>query len=95
MNRKNWSWRALLVVAFGLILHSQMFAQQSPWGSAATKLAEEFTGPIARGFSLVAIVIGGITLAMDSGSSKRAVGALIFGIGMALMAVQFMTWLFV
>ena len=71
-----------------------LFAQSSPWGNAATKLATEFSGPIARGFSLVAIVIGGLTLAFSDGGGKRTLGGLIFGLGMALGAAQFMTWLF-
>lgn len=71
-----------------------LLAQSSPWGNAATKLATEFAGPIARGFSLVAIVIGGLTLAFSDGGGKRTLGSLIFGLGMALGAAQFMTWLF-
>ncbi len=82
----------MLCVTFCLFA-SPLFAQ-SPWGNAATKLATEFSGPIARGFSLVAIVIGGLTLAFSDGGGKRTLGGLIFGLGMALGATQFMSWLF-
>lgn len=84
----------LLVTSIATLLALPIHAQQSPWGGAATKLADEFTGPIARGFSLVAIVVGGLSLAFSEGSGKRAIGGLVFGIGAALGAVQFMTWLF-
>lgn len=80
----------LLVLALTLGL----MAQQSPWGNAATKLGSEFTGPIARGFSLVAIVVGGLTLAFSEGGGRRTIGGLVFGLGLALGAAQFITWLF-
>jgi type IV secretion system protein TrbC len=85
-----------IALSFTLLLSSSLglFAQQSPWGSAATKLATEFTGPIARGLALVAIVIGGLTLAFSEGGGRRAIGGLIFGLGMALGAAQMVTWLF-
>ena len=78
---------------FGIVAVS-LWAQQSPWGMVAKKMGDEFTGPIVRGFSLVAIVIGGLTLAFSDGGGKRTIGGLIFGLGMALGAAQFMTWLF-
>ena len=88
------SWPLGRIAAIVLILGFPVYAQQSPWGNVATKLATEFSGPIARGFSLVAIVLGGITLAFSDGGGKRTLGGLIFGLGMALGAAQFMTWLF-
>ncbi len=92
MKKTGFKYCAFLILC-GLTIPS-LFAQQSPWGNAATKLATEFSGPIARGFSLVAIVIGGLTLAFSDGGGKRTLGGLIFGLGMALGAAQFMTWLF-
>lgn len=67
---------------------------QGPWGRAADTIAIEFTGPIARGFSLVAIVVGGLQLAFSDGGGKRTIGGLVFGLGLALGATQFLTWLF-
>ena len=66
----------------------------SPWLQAVTVLQTAFTGPIARGLSLVAIVIGGLMFAFGEGGSKRALAGLIFGVGMAIGAVNFMQWLF-
>ena len=82
---------AVLIVA---LLVVPLHAQQSPWGNAATKLGQEFTGPIARGFALVAIVVGGLTIATSDGGGRRTIGALVFGLGLALGAAQFVTWLF-
>ena len=67
---------------------------QSPWEDAVSKLQASFTGPIAKGLSLVAIVIGGLTFAYSEGGSKKQFAGLIFGIGMAVSAASFLSWLF-
>ena len=67
---------------------------QSPWEDAVSKLQVSFTGPIAKGLSLVAIVIGGLTFAYSEGGSKKQFASLIFGIGMAVSAASFFSWLF-
>jgi type IV secretory pathway VirB2 component (pilin) len=85
----------LLVLILGLLWPMPVLAQQSPWGQAVEKLSLEFTGTIARGLSLVAIVVGGLVWSLDeSGGSKRMLAGIVFGCGMALGAVQFMAWLF-
>ena len=65
-----------------------------PWEDAITTLATTFTGPIASGLALVAIVIGGLMFAYGEGGSKRALAGIVFGLGMALGAANFVTWLF-
>ena len=72
-----------------------LFAQgQSPWENAVQVLQTAFTGPIARGLSLVAIVVGGLMFAYGEGQSKRTMAGILFGVGMAIGAVNFMAWLF-
>ena len=66
----------------------------SPWESAVLVLQTAFTGPIARGLSLVAIVVGGLMFAFGEGDSKRMLAGIVFGIGMSIGAVNFMAWLF-
>ena len=75
-------------------LPQMLLAQVSPWLQAVTVLQTAFTGPIARGLSLIAIVVGGLMFAFGEGGSKRALAGLIFGVGMAIGAVNFMNWLF-
>jgi type IV secretion system protein TrbC len=70
------------------------FAQASPWENAVTQLQTSFTGPIARGLSLVAIVIGGLMFAYSEGAAKKTFAGILFGCGAALAANNFMTWLF-
>ncbi|MCY4586737.1 MAG: TrbC/VirB2 family protein [Bryobacterales bacterium] len=65
-----------------------------PWVDAVTALQTAFTGTIARGLSLVAIVIGGLMFAFGEGGSKRALAGIVFGLGMTLGAANFIDWLF-
>jgi type IV secretion system protein TrbC len=67
---------------------------QSPWENAVNVMQTAFTGPIAKGLSLVAIVVGGLMFAFGEGESKRMLAGIVFGVGMAIGAVSFMTWLF-
>jgi type IV secretion system protein TrbC len=92
-------WRRSATVAFSsfLLLASAAFAQvggQSPWESAVTVLQQAFTSTIARGLSLVAIVVAGLTFAFGEGGSKRVLAGVLFGVGMAIAAVNFLAWLF-
>jgi type IV secretory pathway VirB2 component (pilin) len=76
------------------VLSTTAFAQASPWENAVTQLQTSFTGPIARGLSLVAIVIGGLMFAYSEGAAKKTFAGILFGCGAALAANNFMTWLF-
>ena len=86
--------RRSMPVVLMLLLAVAASAQSDPWSNAATRLAQIFTGTIARGFSLVAIVVGGLSLAFSEGGGRRALGGLVFGCGLAMGATQFLTWLF-
>ena len=80
-----------------LLLAIPAYAQSSgsdPWDNAVNVLKTAFTGPIATGLSLVAIVVGGLMFAYGEGQSKRMLAGIIFGVGMAVGAVNFMAWLF-
>ena len=71
------------------------FAQaNSPWENAVNVLQQAFTSTIARGLSLVAIVVSGLTFAFGEGGSKRVLAGVLFGVGMAIAAVNFLAWLF-
>ena len=90
------SFRFFLSVVFGLLLAVPAFAQtgNSPWENAVNVLETAFTSTIARGLSLVAIVVAGLTFAFGEGGSKRVLAGVLFGVGMAIAAVNFLTWLF-
>ena len=65
-----------------------------PWVDAENELQAQFTGPVARGLSLIAIVVGGLMFAFGEGGSKRTLAGIIFGLGMAMGAANFLAWLF-
>lgn len=87
-----------MLVAIGLVLLVAVpaFAQagNSPWENAVNVLETAFTSTIARGLSLVAIVVSGLTFAFGEGGSKRVLAGVLFGVGMAIAAVNFLAWLF-
>jgi type IV secretion system protein TrbC len=89
--------RTSLAAAIGLLVAAPLVAQgtgNSPWENAVNVLQTAFTGTIARGLSLVAIVVSGLTFAFGEGGSKRVLAGVLFGVGMAIAAVNFLAWLF-
>ena len=85
--------RTLCGLVLAGVVSAPAFAQ-SPWETAVDVLKVSFTGPIARGLALVSIVIGGLTFAYGEGDSKRMLAGILFGVGMAISAASFMSWLF-
>jgi len=90
-------WRRWLAPSLLFLTALPVYAQSTgsdPWDNAVNVLKTAFTGSIATGLSLVAIVVGGLMFAYGEGQSKRMLAGIIFGIGMAVGAVNFMAWLF-
>jgi type IV secretory pathway VirB2 component (pilin) len=83
-----------LAVVLAILAAAAPVYAASPWENAVDVLKTAFTGPIARGLSLVAIVVGGLMFAFGEGESKRMLAGIVFGVGMAIGAVSFMSWLF-
>ena len=79
-----------------LLATAPAYAQNGgdPWDNAVNVLKTAFTGTIATGLSLVAIVVGGLMFAYGEGQSKRTLAGIVFGVRMAVGAVNFMAWLF-
>jgi type IV secretory pathway VirB2 component (pilin) len=89
------SARVVTASCLALALAAPAFAQgASPWENAVNVLQQAFTSTIARGLSLVAIVVSGLTFAFGEGGSKRVLAGVLFGVGMAIAAVNFLAWLF-
>jgi type IV secretory pathway VirB2 component (pilin) len=66
------AFRQLTGTALALLLAAPAFAQgASPWENAVSVLQQAFTSTIARGLSLVAIVVSGLTFVFGEGGSKR------------------------
>jgi type IV secretory pathway VirB2 component (pilin) len=89
--------KLVLTPALCMALAENLYAQQagnSPWENAVSVLQTAFTGPIATGLALVSIVVGGLVFAFGEGGAKRTMAGIVFGVGMAIGAVNFMSWLF-
>ena len=103
-NHDSMIWKRSALLAGVLVLAvGELLAQgtttttttgTSPWTSAVKVLEDAFTGTIARGLSLIAIVVGGLMFAFGEGGSKKALAGIVFGLGMAMGAANFMKWLF-
>ncbi len=94
---KSFLFSGQAVICLGLLLFcpAVVWAQgTSPWTDAVGVLEAAFTGPIARGLSLIAIVVGGLMFAFGEGGSKKALAGIVFGLGMAMGAANFLAWLF-
>lgn len=84
----------LMIAAAPAFAQAQGGTGNSPWEAAVNALEAAFTTTIARGLSLVSIVVAGLTFAFGEGGSKRVLAGVLFGVGMAIAAVNFMAWLF-
>src|SRR2546430_2412843 len=87
-SRIQYLGRSIGIIAAILILAAPALAQTgSPWENAVNVLMQAFTSTIARGLSLVAIVLAGLTFAFGEGGSKRVLAGVLFGVGMAIAEI--------
>lgn len=84
----------VILVVVLLVAAIPALAQSDPWSQSIQALQQDMTGPIAKGLALVAIVVGGLMYAFGEGGSKKMLSGIIFGVGMALGAANFISWLF-
>jgi len=95
VRRLGMAARGVGIALASLAITFPVLAQaNSPWENAVNVLQQAFTSTIARGLSLVAIVVSGLTFAFGEGGSKRVLAGVLFGVGMAIAAVNFLAWLF-
>ena len=86
--------RTLLLLAILLVSPVFLEAQGgSPFDTGFTNLQTLFTGTIAKVASLIAIVIGGYGFAHGEPGAKRALAGVAAGTGIAVLAVNVLSWL--
>jgi len=85
----------LTMTVLSLMAFQELLLAQgaSPWVQAIRNVQNAFVGPIARGLSLIAIVVGGVLFMFNEGGSKQTLAGIIFGVGMAVGAVNFLNWI--
>jgi type IV secretory pathway VirB2 component (pilin) len=88
-------WARLTTVSFTLLFLTPVaaLAQNSPFDTGFTAIQSLFTGTIAKVASLVAIVIGGYGFAHGEPGAKKALAGVAAGTGIAVLAVNVLSWL--
>jgi type IV secretion system protein VirB2 len=84
---------ALLVLSLLVLAPFAAHAQGSPFDTGLNAIQGLFTGTIAKVASLVAIVIGGYGFAHGEPGAKKALAGVAAGTGIAVMAVNVLSWL--
>ena len=81
-------------VLFLCLLPMAAYAQTgSPFDTGFTNLENLFTGTVAKVASLIAIVIGGYGFAHGEPGAKKALAGVAAGTGIAVLAVNVLSWL--
>jgi type IV secretory pathway VirB2 component (pilin) len=89
-----WMRLSTLIPAVCLLFPMAALAQGgSPFDTGFTSIQTLFTGTIAKVASLVAIVIGGYGFAHGEPGAKKALAGVAAGTGIAVLAVNVLTWL--
>src|ERR1700754_2664779 len=92
-NRRSRAVRFSYVFATLCLLPLAAHAQGSPFDTGFTAMQTLFTGTVAKVTSLIAIVIGGYGFAHGEPGAKKALAGVAAGSGIAVLAVNVLTWL--
>ena len=80
-------WVVTSPAAFGTTGGTSM-----PWDGPLIRIQENLTGPVASAIIIIAVALAGVMWALsDHGTGMRRVSQVIFGAGVALGAVSFVT----
>ena len=93
VRRLKWARPTAAVLTLLLVLPAVAMAQGSPFDTGFNAIQALFTGTIAKVASLVAIVIGGYGFAHGEPGAKKALAGVAAGTGIAVMAVNVLSWL--
>ena len=91
--RSKWARTTATLVTLLLVLPVAALAQGSPFDTGFNAIQSLFTGTIAKVASLVAIVIGGYGFAHGEPGAKKALAGVAAGTGIAVLAVNVLSWL--
>jgi type IV secretory pathway VirB2 component (pilin) len=91
--RSRWARPSTALLTLLLLMPVAAVAQGSPFDTGFNAIQSLFTGTIAKVASLVAIVIGGYGFAHGEPGAKKALAGIAAGTGIAVMAVNVLSWL--
>ena len=75
------------------VLLLPLAAHATPFDSGISEIQTLFTGTIAKAASLIAIVIGGYAFAHGEPGAKKGLAGVAAGTGIAVLAVNVLSWL--
>ena len=82
-----------IVIALAILLLLPLTAHASPFDEGISNVSTLFTGTAAKAGSLIAVVLGGLGFAFGDQGAKKNLAGVAFGVGIALMAANVITWL--
>jgi type IV secretory pathway VirB2 component (pilin) len=88
-----WARPTTILLTLLCVMPMAAMAQGSPFDTGFNAIQGLFTGTIAKVASLVAIVIGGYGFAHGEPGAKKALAGVAAGTGIAVMAVNVLSWL--
>ena len=91
--RSAWGRATAALLTLLLVMPVAALAQGSPFDTGFNAIQSLFTGTIAKVASLVAIVIGGYGFAHGEPGAKKALAGVAAGTGIAVLAVNVLSWL--
>jgi type IV secretory pathway VirB2 component (pilin) len=80
-------------VVLAVLLFLPFAAHASPFDEGISNISTLFTGTAAKAGSLIAVVLGGLGFAFGEPGAKKNLAGVAFGVGIALMAANVITWL--
>ncbi len=80
-------------VVIAVLLFLPLAAHASPFDEGISNISTLFTGTAAKAGSLIAVVLGGLGFAFGDPGAKKNLAGVAFGVGIALMAANVITWL--
>ncbi len=94
LRRSKWARPTAAIPILLFLMPVAALAQGgSPFDTGFTAIQSLFTGTIAKVASLVAIVIGGYGFAHGEPGAKKALAGVAAGTGIAVLAVNVLSWL--
>src|SRR5258707_1209987 len=91
--RSKWVRPTTALLTLLVVMPVAALAQASPFDTGFNAIQSLFTCTIAKVASLVAIVIGGYGFAHGEPGAKKALAGVAAGTGIAVLAVNVLSWL--
>ena len=88
-----WARPTAVLLTLFFAMPVAALGQGSPFDTGFNAIQTLFTGTIAKVASLVAIVIGGYGFAHGEPGAKKALAGVAAGTGIAVLAVNVLSWL--